>query len=384
MILAICCHVDLWGADLSFLTALKGLKNNGYRVVVLITRKGRIEEELKVLQIEYYVVPQNNSATNWPPKYKFFLLKQLYYILFFIKHEFICDIKLFKFLRTFKQKPDIIYTNTILPTTGVVLSLYYKIPHIMHIRELSDDDFHFTFYIGKKLYLKILDLTLTRAICISKAVQMKFEPYFKKKTCLIYNGVTVHNPHPSSKSNKDTTIKILFIGRLSKEKGVMYILEAINVVRMHFTNIKLDIYGEGVDKVNIDNYIKQKHLENIIVLKGYTPSHSIPRNDYDFAIMSSPYEAFGRVTIEYMLSGLPVIGRNGGATPEIIEDGITGLLYSSHSELVNNIQLLIENKDLRKQMGEKGRQRAESCFYEEKYVCNVNYFFDYILRNNAK
>ena len=46
-ILTICCHVDLCGADLSMLTALKGLKNKGYKIVVLLTRHGRIEERLK-------------------------------------------------------------------------------------------------------------------------------------------------------------------------------------------------------------------------------------------------------------------------------------------------------------------------------------------------
>ena len=52
--------------------------------------------------------------------------------------------------------------------------------------------------------------------------------------------------------------------------------------------------------------------------------------------MSSPYEAFGRVTIEYMMAGLPVIGRNGGATPEIIKENETGMLYNSKKELIDS------------------------------------------------
>lgn len=381
-ILTICCHVDLCGADLSMLTALKGLKNKGYKIVVLLTRNGRIEEQLKKMDIEYYIVPQNGCATNTPPKINMFLLRQLYYLLFFIKHEFICDIKLLKFIRNFNQKPDIIYTNTVLPTTGIFLSLYYKVPHVMHIRELTDDDFHFTYYIGKKLYLKILDRTLTCAICISKAVQDKFTPYLKGKTKLIYNGVPEIKETKFITESNDSVIKILFVGRLSKEKGVIEVVKAIKTLKEKgYNNIRLDIWGEGQDKDQVETYINKNQLEKFVEMKGYSPSNLIPRHKYDIAVMSSPHEAFGRVTVEYMMAGLAVIGYNGGATPEIIKHKESGLLYNSQEELIKYIQLLIENKETRLTIGKKGQERAYNYFSEQKYMNNINNLFDSILKN---
>lgn len=375
LIMTVCCHVDLCGADLSMLTALKGLKEHGYHIVVLLTRHGRIEENLRNLKIEYYIIPQNGCITNRTINQTYFLPRKIYNWLFFLKHEILCDIKLYRFIKSFPHKPDVIYTNTILPTTGIFLSQYYRIPHIMHIRELVDDDFHFIYYIGKKFYLKILKWNLTYAICISKAVLNKFQPFLKDKSILIYNGIP-EIVYPTS--NHDTSkVKLLFVGRLSKEKGIMELIQAIiSLKRQGINNIILDIWGEGVDRCLLEDTIKKEKLENFIFLKGYAPSMKIPRQNYDIAIMPSPHEAFGRVTVEFMMAGLPVIGCNGGATSEIIENGISGLLYNSITELVSQLQVLIVDKDKRKLLGQNAKIRAKLFFSEQAYINNINNLFD--------
>ena len=98
------------------------------------------------------------------------------------------------------------------------------------------------------------------------------------------------------------------------------------------------------------------------------------------AIMCSHNEAFGRVTIEYMLSGLPVIAYNGGATPEIIEDNVSGLLYNTIPEMVSCIKRLEFDKELRSTIGRNGRQKILDNFSENQYISKVNSFFDNILR----
>lgn len=95
--------------------------------------------------------------------------------------------------------------------------------------------------------------------------------------------------------------------------------------------------------------------------------------------MSSPHEAFGRVTVEYMMAGIPVIGRNGGATPEIIIDNETGLLYNSVQELSDKLKYLIDNKEYRLKIGEKGKNQATARFSEERYINEVTELFNSIL-----
>ena len=102
--MTVCCHVDLCGADLSMLTVLKGLKEHGYQIVVLLTRHGRIEENLRNLKIEYYIIPQNGCITNRTINQTYFLPRKIYNWLFFLKHEILCDIKLYRFIKSFPSQ----------------------------------------------------------------------------------------------------------------------------------------------------------------------------------------------------------------------------------------------------------------------------------------
>lgn len=379
-ILTLCCHVDLCGAVQSMLSVLKSLKIKGYHIILLIPQKGKIVQRLDEMGIEYHIVPINYSATMNPPRFKNSLINSIYNRLYFIKHEIHSDFKIINLLHKLKEKPDLIYTNTIIPTSGILLSKLYKKPHIIHIRELSDEDFHFNFYIGKNLYLKILNNSINCAICISQAVKDKFTPYFGNKTKLIYNGVPNNEQSTIQQEKEQQNVKILFVGRLSQEKGVLDLIYAIeNLKKLGYTHIRLDIWGEGVEKEIILNYINEHNLNHIISLKGYCPANKIPRHKYDIAVMSSPHEAFGRVTVEYMMAGIPVIGRNGGATPEIIIDNETGLLYNSVQELSDKLKYLIDNKEYRLKIGEKGKNQATARFSEERYINEVTELFNSIL-----
>ena len=141
---------------------------------------------------------------------------------------------------------------------------------------------------------------------------------------------------------------------------------------------------EGIDKDIINQHVIERHLDDIITLKGYCASDAIPRYNYDLAIMSSHNEAFGRVTIEYMMSGLPVVAYNGGATIEIIENNISGLLYNNIPEMVLKIKSLIYDKKLRSTIGENGKEKAIKTFSEYQYMSNINMFFDEILKTGEK
>lgn len=385
LIMTVCCHVDLCGAALSMLSAIKGLKRHGYKIIVIIPHHGKIEKELNSLGIIYFIIPLNLIATMNQTRFQYKILQKLYEILFYLKHEVISLIGLAKFIKHGHYKPDIIYTNTILPTAGIYLAKYYKVPHIVHVRELGDDDFNFKYYLGKSFSLKFLRNNTTKFICISKIVQAKWEFYFPKKTYVIYNGVR-NNPIKNDFQKSDDVVKMLFVGRLSKEKGVWDLIEAMNILKNEVCKpkIHLDIYGEGIDKDIINQHVIERHLDDIITLKGYCASDAIPRYNYDLAIMSSHNEAFGRVTIEYMMSGLPVVAYNGGATIEIIENNISGLLYNNIPEMVLKIKSLIYDKKLRSTIGENGKEKAIKTFSEYQYMSNINMFFDEILKTGEK
>ena len=109
----------------------------------------------------------------------------------------------------------------------------------------------------------------------------------------------------------------------------------------------------------------------MVYLKGY--SNNINIQNYDIGIICSKSEGFGRVTVEYMMNELPVIGTNTGATPEIILDGETGFLFEldDYEMLASKIKILLEDIDLRKKMGIAGRKRAENEFNESKMTQQI-------------
>jgi glycosyltransferase involved in cell wall biosynthesis len=91
----------------------------------------------------------------------------------------------------------------------------------------------------------------------------------------------------------------------------------------------------------------------------------------DVVLMCSRWEAFGRATVEAMLAGKPVIGTaNSGGTAELIQDGITGLLYKAgdHDELANKIQFLYENPQEKLKLGAAARLWATGRFTQERYA----------------
>lgn len=263
-----------------------------------------------------------------------------------------------------------VHSNTITSEMGAYLASDLKVPHIWHIREFGKLDFGFDFELGFS-YVKQLAKKASRVVCNSKAVANYYSEYLDNKNITyIYNGVNCI----SSGTNKwDTkTFKMLLIGRLSKEKGQDIAIEACKILlNKGYKDFCLDLYGEGIDKAKYEKLIKDFHLEGIVNLKGY--SNKIPIHEYQVGLMCSRYEAFGRVTIEYMMNGLPVVGLDSGGTSEIIEDNVTGYLLKNGSAKTLSYYLarLYSDRILCKKLGENGKHRAETFFTEKIYCDNI-------------
>ncbi len=93
----------------------------------------------------------------------------------------------------------------------------------------------------------------------------------------------------------------------------------------------------------------------------------------DILLMCSRKEAFGRVTVEGMKAGKPVIGAGSGGTKELIRDGYNGFLYTfgDYRELAEKVKYLCQHPDEAGQMGENGKQWALEKFNIEHYTEEV-------------
>lgn len=154
---------------------------------------------------------------------------------------------------------------------------------------------------------------------------------------------------------------VIFVGRFSKQKNIGCLLRIWNVVHQRYPEWQLHIYGGYGDEQNVLISEIEQLNANILV---HTPTSDIHKKIVECSIllMTSRYEPFGLVLPEAMSCGLPVVAFDCPYGPaDIITDGADGFLikYEDINEYVDKVALLIEDEDLRMQMGRKGRINAQ-------------------------
>jgi len=131
--------------------------------------------------------------------------------------------------------------------------------------------------------------------------------------------------------------RFVFVGRLSKQKNIFELLDAVS-----FLKIGLDIYGEGELGNEIEEYIKNKNID--ADLKGIIENSRLPEilNGYMYYILPSLYEGMPKTLLEAMGCGCICIGTNVEGINEVITDGFNGYLIENYlsSDIINKINII--------------------------------------------
>ena len=238
-------------------------------------------------------------------------------------------VKLDKFMKS--NRFDLIHTNTMATMVGAQLAKRYKIPHIWHIREFLEEDYASS-QINNFIFKRSLDYTSVY-IAISNAVKNKYIGLLDKdKVKVIYNGIP--KLHRKNKVHLGKTI-FCIVGVIRREKGILEAIQAFaGLDHQKYKECELWIIGGGMDQENeyiseIKSVVKKIDLGKKIKFLGYRNDVLELLDQVDVGLVCSKLEAFGRVTIEYMMKEIYVIGANSGGTAELIEDGKTGSLYEA-------------------------------------------------------
>lgn len=181
---------------------------------------------------------------------------------------------------------------------------------------------------------------------------------------------------------KDTDFRnyILTVAVLSPVKSIDTLIEAFAKIHEKFPNFKLVIVGDGPSKQNLKSKVKSLRLDSDVIFMGKLSQEKVKdvmKDCYMFALPSLS-EGFGRVFIEAMALGKPVVATNVGGIPEIVKDGENGFLVvprDVHS-LAEKLESLIISPELAKRMGQKGRNFVLTNFsnkiYINKYIKMIN------------
>lgn len=211
-----------------------------------------------------------------------------------------------------------------------------------------------------------LDMFTTLNIAVSGAVKdymVNKNITRPGKVVVIYNGVEEAKEKANVFEN-EKEIKIVTVGTLNRQKGMQYLIKALPKVIKEFPDVKLEIVGDGGYKKDLQSQVKHLKLKDHVKFVGFLPDVEKYLAKFDIYVQPSLSESFGLAIVQAMGAGLPVIATNTGGIPEIITDGITGLLVESKdSKAISEalIELLRDPKKAR-EMGKVAREEVKLKF----------------------
>jgi glycosyltransferase involved in cell wall biosynthesis len=220
-------------------------------------------------------------------------------------------------------------------------------------------------------YNKLADAIVANSEATKKTI-LRNAPWLKpEKIKVIYNGINPDNySTEKTKSLRDEfgftrdDLIIGFVGRLSVQKGIKYMLEAFRIVSQKFDNIKLLIVGKGELEKFIIEFINENNLQKKILLGGFREDIPDIMRTIDVLLLPSLWEGFGIVLIEAMASGKPCVATDISSIPEIISDGLNGFLVPPENSegLAKALINLISNKELAEKFEKEGLQIVNERF----------------------
>lgn len=177
------------------------------------------------------------------------------------------------------------------------------------------------------------------------------------------NVAVIYNPISAipEKQSDCTAKKVIAAGRFVKQKGFDLLLESWAIVTSKHPDWTLSIYGNG-DKTEFLEIIERLKIGKTCFLYNAVPDLDVKFAESSVFAFSSRYEGFGMVITEAMACGIPPVAFACPCGPkDIITDGKDGLLVNPEdvSQMAEKLSLLIENDQLRREMGLNARLRAD-------------------------
>lgn len=147
-----------------------------------------------------------------------------------------------------------------------------------------------------------------------------------------------------------------YLGRLSKEKGVRYLIEAVADMQVAGDPVKLLIVGEGPERLPLEQQVRVCGLEGMVVFAGFQTDAENWLPAFDSFVLPSLTEGTPMALLEAMAVGVPIIATAVGGVPKIVTDGLNGLLVSPGNAkgISKKIKLLKENSEIKCRLGRAG------------------------------
>ena len=359
----------------SLITIIKYLPSDLYISYIAVREQGELTDELDRRNIHYIIL-------NLPKPVG---IKTLYFILRLV----IAVVKMVCFAK--KNKIDLIHVNQARAIWGIVTGRITGIPIIFHAREFLANDMH------KRFLIRYSTKIIAISNAVAKSYQINNNKKEKEKISVVYNAVDIdrfnsENSEKLLRNKFQIDIEaplILMVSKLSENKGHLDFVAACALVKKRFPKACFALVGgelpghesyaeevrKAVIKENFDGSFRffgfQQRVEQFIGMADIVVQPSIVE------------DALGRVPLEAMAMGKPVVATAVGGIPEIVEDGVTGFLVPKENPeaLAAGIIKLLNDKELCRKFGEVGKERIYQHFNARKHAEEISRIYWEVVEN---
>jgi len=287
-----------------------------------------------------------------------------------------------------KEKPDIVHTHT--SKAGILGRLAAKlinVPCIVHTPHGHVFYGHFgpllsrIFIWIEKIFACFTDrmITLTEG---EKKDYLKLSLCASGKLCRIHSGVDIKKfkQAPVNAVEKKRSLRLAqkglvvgFIGWLLPIKGPMHLLKAMEAIWQDHENTILVFVGKGDLELELRSEALKTSANGRVHFLGWRNDIEAIMPLFDIFVLPSLNEGMGRVLVEAMAAGKPIVASNVGGIPDLVQHDINGLLVPPGDEnaLAAGIRQLINEPEKAKMMGQRGRERCHQ-FSLEAMVTKID------------
>jgi glycosyltransferase involved in cell wall biosynthesis len=217
----------------------------------------------------------------------------------------------------------------------------------------------------------------------------------REKIQKIYSGIELEHFEPVPDGEKKA-LKVAWgireeapvvgiVSKLWEGKGHTILIHAFEGLKQEIPEAVLVIVGEGYLRDELSDLVDRLGLKGSVLFTGFQMDVRRIIATFDVAVLPSFFEGMGRVLLEAMTMGKPVVASSVGGIPDLVHHGETGLLVTpgSVSELKSGMLTLIRNKALAKEMGKEGRRRIGEEFSAGRMAQSIEKLYRELLQTKG-
>lgn len=264
-----------------------------------------------------------------------------------------------------RNRIDVVCSNSVSVDVGARAARLTRVKHVYYVREFMEED-HGLEFRNKRRMKKLLESS-DYIVFISKVIAEKYSSIYKlKKTKQFYNDIDIKRYFIANRDILlNEKISVIQVGIYSEGKGTLNSIQMMHMlIKAGIDMFHLEFVGDGDERLKkqMKEMITKFELSDYISVSSYAEDIKTKLVGADILLMNSRWEGFGRVTVEGMLAGCLVLGRNSAGTAEIVQDGLTGLLFNNEQDFMRLSKYIIQNRGRVKMIAKNGQNWAVNEF----------------------